>query len=230
VPDVIVGALLGLPRLHRQRLLGPIQRLNLGLLIDAEHDRVLGRVQIQPDNVGDLGDQLGIGRELERFGPPRLHPVMPRLHNLGPGDRSRTGEPYLGATVEFSNLWGGNVHMNTDANGEYSLRAPADVYNAVALDLENMTVDVVGRSNNVVEVPQAPRRFRSLRTGSLRPGNRQPRQYTVSSTAVGRDSRSAFRGCSAGRVHPTVGCPPIYTTRRRWATFWTSAHLPEISC
>jgi hypothetical protein len=43
--------------------------------------------------------------------------------------------------------------MNTDANGEYSLRAPADVYNAVARDLENMTVDVVGRSNNVVEVP-----------------------------------------------------------------------------
>ena len=85
MPDVIVGALLGLPRLHRQRLLGPIQRLNLGLLIDAEHDRVLGRVQIRPDNVGDLGDQLGIGRELERFGPPRLHPVMP------PGPQHRRG-------------------------------------------------------------------------------------------------------------------------------------------
>ena len=70
-----------------------------------------------------------------------------------------TSEPYPGATVEFSNLWGGNVHMDTDANGEYSLRAPADVYNAVALDLENMTVDfdVVGRPNNVVEVPPSTR-------------------------------------------------------------------------
>jgi hypothetical protein len=90
-------------------------------------------------------------RDGPQSGKPRR--TRRRLHNLGPGDRSRTGEPYLGATVEFSNLWGGNVHMNTDANGEYSLRAPADVYNAVARDLENMTVDVVGRSNNVVEVP-----------------------------------------------------------------------------
>ncbi len=32
VPDVIVGAFLGLPGLHRQRLLGPFQRLDLGPL------------------------------------------------------------------------------------------------------------------------------------------------------------------------------------------------------
>jgi hypothetical protein len=61
--------------------------------------------------------------------------------------------------VEFRNLWGYNVHMNTDANGEYSLPAPADVYTAFALDLENMNVDfdVVGRSSNVVEVPPSTR-------------------------------------------------------------------------
>jgi hypothetical protein len=45
--------------LHRQGLLSPVQRLDLRLLIDAEHDRVLGRVQIQPDYIGDLGDTLG---------------------------------------------------------------------------------------------------------------------------------------------------------------------------
>ena len=39
-----------------------------------------------------------------------------------------TGEPYPGATVQFSNLWCSNVHMDTDSNGEYSLPAPADVY------------------------------------------------------------------------------------------------------
>jgi hypothetical protein len=31
VPDVVVGAPLGLPGLHRQRHLGPVQRLDLGL-------------------------------------------------------------------------------------------------------------------------------------------------------------------------------------------------------
>ena len=85
MPDVVVGAFLSLPGLHRQRLLGPVQGLDLGLLVDAEHDRVLRRVQIQPDHVGDLGDQLRVGGELERLRPPRLDPVMP------PGPQHRRG-------------------------------------------------------------------------------------------------------------------------------------------
>ena len=35
-----------------------------------------GGCQVQPDHVGDLGDQLGVGGELERLGPPRLDPVV----------------------------------------------------------------------------------------------------------------------------------------------------------
>ena len=76
VADVVVGALLGMAGLHRQHLLGPVQRLDLRLLVHTEHNRVLRRVQIQPDHVGNLGDQGGIGRELERLGPPRLDPVL----------------------------------------------------------------------------------------------------------------------------------------------------------
>lgn len=34
---------------------------DLALLIHAEHDRVLRRRQVEADDVGDLGDQLGIG-------------------------------------------------------------------------------------------------------------------------------------------------------------------------
>jgi hypothetical protein len=46
--DVVVAASLiplmelGMPRLHRQRILGPVQRLHLALLLHAQHDRVLG--------------------------------------------------------------------------------------------------------------------------------------------------------------------------------------------
>ena len=57
-----------------------------------------------------------------------------------------------------------------------------------------------------------------------RGSTRSPRLRSV------RDSRSPSGGCLAGTAHPTVGCPLIYTTKRRWATFWTSARLPEISC
>lgn len=52
-------------------------------LIDAEHDRVRGddgvRAQVEPTDVGDLPDQLRIGREPERLGLPGLDPVrLPR--------------------------------------------------------------------------------------------------------------------------------------------------------
>ncbi len=76
VPDVVVRAPLGQPGLHRQHRRGPVQRLDLRLLIHAQNDRVLRRRQVQPDDVGDLGDQLRIGGELERLAAPGLHAVV----------------------------------------------------------------------------------------------------------------------------------------------------------
>jgi hypothetical protein len=43
--------------------------LDLAFLIDAQHDGVLGRVEIEADDVGDLGDQFGVGGEFERLLP-----------------------------------------------------------------------------------------------------------------------------------------------------------------
>ena len=77
VPDVVVGAPLRQPGLHRQHRRGPVQRLDLGLLVHAQHDRVLRRGQVQPDDVGDLGDQLGVGGELERLRPATAAPRTP---------------------------------------------------------------------------------------------------------------------------------------------------------
>jgi hypothetical protein len=55
--------------------------LDLASLIDAQHDRVLGRVEIEADDDGDLGDQLGVGGEFERLDPPWLDSVL--LPGLG---------------------------------------------------------------------------------------------------------------------------------------------------
>ena len=43
-----------------QIALRPLQRLDRGLLVDADDDRVLGRRHVQPDHVGRLGGELGI--------------------------------------------------------------------------------------------------------------------------------------------------------------------------
>jgi hypothetical protein len=63
--DVVVGLALGHTRHQRQDRCRALQRLDLGLLIDTEDDRRFGRVEVEPDDVSDLVDELRVGRELE---------------------------------------------------------------------------------------------------------------------------------------------------------------------
>ena len=52
---VVIGLPLDLAGAHRQDRLGAIQRLDLALLVHADHDRGPGRVEVEPDHVADLG-------------------------------------------------------------------------------------------------------------------------------------------------------------------------------
>jgi hypothetical protein len=52
-----MGGALGSARQHRQGRRGAVQRLDLGLLIDAQHDGTLRRIEIQPDDIADLVDE-----------------------------------------------------------------------------------------------------------------------------------------------------------------------------
>jgi hypothetical protein len=54
-----------LPRIHEQHGLGPIERLDLRLFIDAQDESIVGRVHVKPDDVADLVHKQRIGRELE---------------------------------------------------------------------------------------------------------------------------------------------------------------------
>ncbi len=61
--------------LHRQAGLGAVQRLDLGLLVHTEHQRLIGRVQVQPNDIRELLQEPGIARELEGLDPVRLQIV-----------------------------------------------------------------------------------------------------------------------------------------------------------
>ena len=74
VPFVVVRPALDLARLHREQRLRAIERLNLRFLVDAEHRRVRGRIQIERHDVSHLVDEERIGRQLERFGAVWLQP------------------------------------------------------------------------------------------------------------------------------------------------------------
>src|SRR5215472_12920582 len=58
--------------LHRQPRLGAVERLDLALLIDRQHQRMLGRVDIEADNILNLSGKRGIVGQLELPDPMRL--------------------------------------------------------------------------------------------------------------------------------------------------------------
>jgi hypothetical protein len=74
-----VGVALDLPGPEGQHRLGPVERLDLGLLVDGEDDRPLGRREVEPDDVADLGDELRIGAPLERLGPVGLEARLAQI-------------------------------------------------------------------------------------------------------------------------------------------------------
>jgi hypothetical protein len=76
VAHVIMGHADGQLGPHRQRRLGAVKRLNLRLFIHARHQLALRRVQIEPDDIGQLGVELRVATELEAFGSVRLEPIL----------------------------------------------------------------------------------------------------------------------------------------------------------
>ena len=84
--DVVVAAWLVVTRLHRKHFLGAVQHLDLGLLIDTQHDRVSRRVQIQAYNIGNFGLQFRVGEERERASAfhVRTPVLLPGLGDRGP--------------------------------------------------------------------------------------------------------------------------------------------------
>src|SRR5947209_651320 len=72
VPLVVVRHGLAAPGLDRQSGLGAVEGLDLALFIDRQHHRMGRRIEIEPDDVGELGGKARIARALEGAQPVRL--------------------------------------------------------------------------------------------------------------------------------------------------------------
>ena len=68
-----------------------IEGLNLALLVDRQYDGVGWRIDIESDNVAQLGDEVWIVRELELPIPVRLEPV--RFPDATDSTRTYTARP-----------------------------------------------------------------------------------------------------------------------------------------
>ena len=65
---VVVRHGAGAALLHRQSRLGAVERLDLALLVDREHDGVGGRIDVEADDVLELLGELRVVRQLEACG------------------------------------------------------------------------------------------------------------------------------------------------------------------
>jgi hypothetical protein len=81
---VIVGHGATAAALERQSGLGAVERLDLAL-VERQHHGVRRRVDVEADDIAQLGGELGIGGQLELADAMRLQPVRApdALHRVG---------------------------------------------------------------------------------------------------------------------------------------------------
>jgi len=97
MPLVVMGHRAGAPFLDRQPGLGAVERLDLALLIDREHDRVRRRIDVEPDDCAQLGDETSgsfdsLNRRT-RCGAMRLPDPLHRGHADADGLGHHAGGP-----------------------------------------------------------------------------------------------------------------------------------------
>src|SRR5512139_873243 len=83
VADVVVRNPFDVSEPHRQHRLGPVQCLDLALLINRQHKGSVRRVQVQPHDITHLLHKERIGGQFEGFRAVRLqskHPEKPVRH------------------------------------------------------------------------------------------------------------------------------------------------------
>ena len=69
---------------HRQPRLGAVKGLDLALFIHRQHQGLVGGIEVEADDILDLGDEVRIAQEPESFRQMRLEPVR--------GQTSRTND------------------------------------------------------------------------------------------------------------------------------------------
>src|SRR5436309_9529818 len=67
VPLVIMGQGSTTSLLQGETGLGSLQGLNLTFFVYTQHDGFVGRIQIQPDDIGEFFHKALVAREFERF-------------------------------------------------------------------------------------------------------------------------------------------------------------------
>ena len=114
--DIVMGHRTGAALLHRQAGLGAVERLDLGFLVDRQHKAVGRRVEIEPDDIAELGGEGRVLGQLEATHPMRLEPVRgPDPLHRAQGDAGRRRHRAAGPVGRLAGRVGqGELHHPVD--------------------------------------------------------------------------------------------------------------------
>jgi hypothetical protein len=63
---IVVGHAPDIAEAHGEERLGALERLHLTFLVDAQGQRLIRRVEIEPDHIAQFLDEERVGRQLDR--------------------------------------------------------------------------------------------------------------------------------------------------------------------
>jgi hypothetical protein len=206
--SVIMRVAHGATRAEREGRLRALQRLDGRLLIDTEHNRVLRRVEIQPDDIRDLSGKGRVSAHLK--GPSQMRPDAVRTQDVGhaaTGAADRVGqEPGRPPTAPGRRRRQRDLHDLLDGVGGHRVVA-ADRFRPVLQPVDPRAVGcatplrATGRAAS-----RSRRRPRQPRSGESRaPAEPRPQEPTdarprlpTSSVAFGSCSRGVCVPCTKG--------------------------------
>ena len=194
---VVVGHRAGAAGLHRQARLGAVERLDLALLVDAQHQRLLGRVEVQPDDVGQLLGEARVVGELERSHPVRLRPCASQMR----------------CTVAGLTPWALAIERQLQCvcPAAWSGSSPATI--ALTFAAEIVRLAPATRAFTSVSAcgpPSAKRSRHMITVGRLTPSARRSRCSTHPRRPSARSAPAAPRSAASSGARPALKQRPLF--------------------
>ena len=108
--------------------LGAIESVNLAFLVNGEHQRLVRRIEVEPDHVMELLDKLSVAAELERPDEVRLETVpSPDPANGGLAETLGLGH---GPRAPVSGRWGSGLQRGFDDGSHFAFGDARDTTGA----------------------------------------------------------------------------------------------------
>ena len=114
VPEVVMGDPFDIAQAHGQHRLRALERLDLALLVDAQHHRMLRWIEVQPGDVAYLLDEERVVGQLEVLLPVRLH--------------AEHREPALHRALGDAGVLGHGTHAPLGAGGRFGMQRRIDEF------------------------------------------------------------------------------------------------------